>query len=90
MHWFKNRIDAKILIEEYPRHFNEVRSHYSFGQLTPAEFKWKLSTTDPEKAHFRSIHWAVESRQVILSRVTASDTYLSTQNNKRRPGCAAL
>jgi putative transposase len=50
MQWFKNRIDAKILIEEFRRHFNEVRPHSSLCQLTPAEFKRKLSTTDPEKA----------------------------------------
>ena len=44
MQWFKNRIDAKILIEEFRRQFNEVRPHSSLGQLTPAEFKQKLST----------------------------------------------
>ena len=50
MQWFKNRIDAKILIEEFRRQFNEVRPHSSLGQLTPVEFKQKLSTTTPEKA----------------------------------------
>lgn len=54
MQWFKNRIDAKILIEEFRREFNEVRPHSSLGQLTPAEFKQKLSTTNPEKAVFQS------------------------------------
>jgi transposase InsO family protein len=39
MQWFKNRIDAKILIEEFRRQFNEVRPHSSLEQLTPAEFK---------------------------------------------------
>ncbi len=29
MQWFKNRIDAKILIEEFRRQFNEVRPHSS-------------------------------------------------------------
>jgi putative transposase len=50
MQWFKNRIDAKILIEEFRRQFNEVRPHSSLGQLTPAEFKQKLSTKTPERA----------------------------------------
>lgn len=50
MQWFKNRIDAKILIEEFRREFNEVRPHSSLGQLTPAEFKQALSTTTPERA----------------------------------------
>jgi putative transposase len=48
MQWFKNRIDAKILIEAFRREFNEVRPHSSLGQLTPAEFKQKLSTMTPE------------------------------------------
>jgi putative transposase len=50
MQWFKNRIDAKILIEDFRRQFNEVRPHSSLGQLTPAEFKQKLSTMSPEPA----------------------------------------
>jgi putative transposase len=50
MQWFKNRIDAKILIEDFRREFNEVRPHSSLGQLTPAEFKRKLSTITPETA----------------------------------------
>ena len=51
MEWFRNRIDAKIVIEQYRRHYNEVRPHSSLGQLTPAEFKQQLSSTNnPEKA----------------------------------------
>ncbi len=47
MQWFKNRIDAKILIEEFRRQFNEVRPHSSLEQLTPAEFKRTISTISP-------------------------------------------
>jgi putative transposase len=50
MQWFKNRIDAKILIEDFRRGFNEVRPHSSLGQLTPAEFKLKLSQQHPTMA----------------------------------------
>jgi putative transposase len=50
MQWFKNRIDAKILIEDFRREFNEIRPHSSLGQLTPAEFKRQLATTNPDKA----------------------------------------
>lgn len=50
MQWFKNRIDAKILIEDFRRHFNETRPHSSLGNLTPAEFKQRLSTTNPDRA----------------------------------------
>lgn len=45
MEWFRNRIDAKIIIEHWRRQYNEVRPHSSLGQLTPAEFKQKLSST---------------------------------------------
>jgi putative transposase len=50
MHWFKNRIDAKILIEDFRRAYNEIHPHSSLGQLTPAEFKQQLATTNPDKA----------------------------------------
>ena len=52
MEWFKNRIDAKVLIETFRRGYNEVRPHSSLGQLTPVEFKQRVSTTNPERAIF--------------------------------------
>ena len=54
MEWFKNRIDAKIVIEGYRCHYNEVRPHSSLGQLTPMEFKTTLSITDPSGAIFHA------------------------------------
>ena len=47
LQWFKNRIDAKILIEMFRREYNEIRPHSSLGQLTPIQFKQTLSTTSP-------------------------------------------
>ena len=47
MQWFKSRVDAKVMIEEFRRQFNEVRPHSSLGQLTPLEFKRKLSQSPP-------------------------------------------
>lgn len=38
MHWFKNRFDAKVVIEEWRREYNAVRPHSSLGNLTPAEY----------------------------------------------------
>ena len=35
--WFRNRIDAPVSIEQWRRHYNEVRPHSSLGYLTPAE-----------------------------------------------------
>ena len=39
LHWFRNRVDAKVGIEQWRRHYNEVRPHSSLAYLTPAEFK---------------------------------------------------
>jgi putative transposase len=50
MEWFKNRLDAKIVIEAWRQHYNEVRPHSSLGQLTPLEFKQQLSQQSPNQA----------------------------------------
>ncbi|QBC31820.1 IS3 family transposase [Pandoraea sp. XY-2] len=39
MEWFRNRIEAKIVIEDWRTHYNEVRPHSSLQCLTPAEFR---------------------------------------------------
>jgi putative transposase len=51
MQWFKNRIDAKILIEDWRRAFNAIRPHSSLKYLTPAEFAGTLSSS-PNTAIF--------------------------------------
>ena len=53
LQWFRNRVDAKVGIEQWRRHDNEVRPHSSLGYLTPAEFKaqqiadWDLGGRSP-------------------------------------------
>ena len=39
LQWFRNRAEAKVSIENWRRHYNEVRPHSSLGYLTPAAFK---------------------------------------------------
>ena len=39
LQWFRNRVDAKVGIEQWRRHYNDVRPHSSLGYLTPTEFK---------------------------------------------------
>ncbi len=41
LHWFRNRADARVSIEQWRQHYNEVRPHSSLGYLTPAAFKTK-------------------------------------------------
>jgi putative transposase len=38
LEWFRSRAEAKIVIETWRRHYNEVRPHSSLGYLTPKEF----------------------------------------------------
>jgi putative transposase len=52
MQWFKNRIDAKVAIEDWRQMFNKVRPHSSLKNLTPAEYARRISTRSPEQAVF--------------------------------------
>ena len=38
MEWFRSQAEAKVVIESWRQHYNEVRPHSSLGYLTPAEF----------------------------------------------------
>jgi putative transposase len=48
LQWFRNRVDAKVGIEQWRRHYNEVRPHSSLGYRTPAEFNATLAATITE------------------------------------------
>ena len=52
MQWFKNRIDAKVAIEDWRQLYNEIRPHSSLENLTPAEYARRISTTSSEQAVF--------------------------------------
>jgi putative transposase len=44
MEWFRTRAEATVLIEQWRRHYNEVRPHSSLGYLTPQEFKSQIKS----------------------------------------------
>ena len=46
LEWFRSRAEAKVVIESWRRHYNEVRPHSSLGYLTPAEFVTKIEEQD--------------------------------------------
>jgi putative transposase len=46
LEWFRSRAEAKVVIEQWRRHYNEVRPHSSLRYLTPAEFAGKLIEHD--------------------------------------------
>jgi len=42
LEWFRSRAAAKVVIENWRRHYNAVRPHSSLDSLTPLEFKRQL------------------------------------------------
>lgn len=46
LEWFRSRAEAKVMIERWRRHYNEVRPHSSLGYLTPAAFAATFKTQD--------------------------------------------
>lgn len=45
MEWFRCRAEAKVLIESWRRHYNEVRPHSSLKNLTPKVFREMCGST---------------------------------------------
>ncbi len=47
LEWFRTRAEAKVIIEGWRQHYNQVRPHSSLDYLTPYEFKTRdlLTTT---------------------------------------------
>lgn len=39
MEWFQSRTEAKVVIEQWRRHYNQTRPHSRHNYLTPVEFK---------------------------------------------------
>lgn len=44
LEWFRNRTEAKLVIEAWRKHYNNVRPHSSIGDLTPSEFRRKYQS----------------------------------------------
>ena len=40
--WFRNRLEAKVVINQWMAHYNEIRPHSSLGYMTPNEFVEQL------------------------------------------------
>ncbi len=45
LEWFRARTEAKVIIEDWRQHYNQVRPHSSLDYLTPYEFKTRGSIT---------------------------------------------
>jgi putative transposase len=46
LEWFRSRAEAKVIIESWRRHYNEVRPHSSLDYLTPSEFAASRKRSD--------------------------------------------
>ena len=53
LEWFHNRIEARIVIEDWRRHYNEVRPHSSLGYVTPAQMAENLKKCLSTNASFQ-------------------------------------
>jgi len=52
LEWFRSRVEAKVVIENWRRHYNAVRPHSSLNYLTPHEFK-QQHQPHPNRAVFQ-------------------------------------
>jgi putative transposase len=50
LEWFRSRAEAKVIIEAWRRHYNEVRPHSSLAYLTPNEFATRTARPAPRNA----------------------------------------
>ena len=48
--WFRSRAEAKVVIEAWRQHFNEVRPHSSLDYQTPAAFAAGVTEAASRKA----------------------------------------
>ena len=47
LEWFRSRAEAKVVIESWRQHYNEVRPHSSLGYLTPTAFAAQMARAAP-------------------------------------------
>ena len=57
MEWFRNRLEAKVIIESWRCHYNEIRPHSSLNYLTPHQFVGKLNDELLTQATGSSSRW---------------------------------
>ena len=50
LEWFRSRAEAKVLIEKWRQHYNEIRPHSSLDYLTPNEFVARAARPAPRHA----------------------------------------
>jgi hypothetical protein len=59
--WFRNRTDAKIIIEQFRHEFTDIRSQSSFGTHA-SQVQTAIVINNPELAIMLSSKWTKENR----------------------------
>jgi len=54
MEWFRSRTEAKVVIEDWRRTYNEVRPHSSLGKMTPMAFAQMIDSTSNQGATLKN------------------------------------
>jgi len=68
LEWFRSRAEAKVVIESWRRHYNEVRPHSSLGYLTPTAFVVGLAAVDGDaRGRSAAVSGAYADRPVASS-----------------------
>lgn len=57
MEWFRNRIEARLIIEDWRRHHHEIQCHSSLNYLTPQLFVATLSNGSVTMAGVTHSNW---------------------------------
>ena len=57
MEWFRNRLEAKVIIESWRCHYNKIRPHSSLNYLTPHQFVGILNDELLTQATGSSSRW---------------------------------
>ena len=50
MEWFRNRTEAKVVIEDWRLHYNTIRPHSSLNYQTPDVFSKQLKSSSSTRA----------------------------------------
>lgn len=54
MEWFRSRTEAKVVIEDWRRTYNEVRPHSSLGKMTPGAYARMVGNTSTQGATLKN------------------------------------
>jgi putative transposase len=82
--WFRSREEARVLIEQWRRHYNEDRPHQGLGNMTPGEYARQLAAGEiaprerrrvrPATGRSAAIHEVYAARPVAPSAAAVQGT----------------